>query len=286
MANSNPSRGDFRGGEQLHILGGGAMNGITRKETAEEYFATEALSNGGISKVLECPAKFLVEEKQTDAYLEGSVFHTLILEPELYHSRYFTPQHDGRTKAGQEERSEAKERGLQAVKLELWEECLGMGESVRNHPHPYVGGLFKLPHQTETSLYWDEEGTQCRARVDMIVETKHGNIFIDFKKTRNANPARLSKAVDDYGYYRQAAWYLRGGRACGLNPIMFVFIFVEPLTRLITPADLTQEALQQGEYECLKALGTYRECKASGKWPCYTNSKMITLDLPAYAYNR
>ena len=143
--------------------------------------------------------------------------------------------------------------------------------------------------QAETSVYWQERGSiPCKARIDALASLPgFGLCAIDLKSTTDASPDAISKHVYDYGYHRQAAWYLHALKAAGMDARQFVFLFVEKAAPYLTTAvTVAESAIGVAYDEIRSALDKYEECAASGVWPGYTNEIVTEVDLPAWAYRR
>jgi len=265
-------------------------------DEAKAYHATKALSKSSMDELLRCPAHFKqtldemdgTEHGQTPAMLLGSVFHAMTLEPDTVATQYRKKQFPGTSKAGKEEAADAMAQGITLVTSDVWENCQAMSVAASLHP------LFKAAcaaedWQTETSIYWKERGSiECKARIDAIATLPgFGLAAIDLKSTIDASPDAISKHIYDYGYHRQAAWYLHALKQAGLDARQFVFLFVEKAAPFCTTAVTIAESAIGVAYEEIRgALDKYEECAASGVWPGYTNEIVTEVDLPSWAYRR
>jgi hypothetical protein len=120
----------------------------------------------------------------------------------------------------------------------------------------------------------------CRAKADWL----RPDGIVDYKTAESASPAGLPRTVHNYGYYVQAAFYLRGFRAThpGVEPF-FAFVTQEKDAPYLTlPFQLTERALAYGDRLCAEALRRYRDCSESDVWPGYEHSIEDLIDLPAY----
>ena len=130
---------------------------IRLNEPPETYHATRAISKSGMDKLRQAPAKFKawmdgVAEEETEAFLFGSVFHCLALEPGVFYKRYAVKQFNGSTKAGKEEAATAKAAGLELVPTKIHNAASTMAESVLIHP--LIGKLMTAKDKrTEVSIY-------------------------------------------------------------------------------------------------------------------------------------
>lgn len=272
------------------------MEGMIIKDEQAAYYGRLALSNSGMGELLRCPAHLKAmldrcgqDDKTNDAFTAGSLLHCMVLEPSEVSSRYRVKVNRGNTKAGKEEEEKAAEDGVQLVSQDMWETCSAMADAALRHP------VMRSAHaagdlRTEQSVYWTERGgtVPCKARVDALVTLpNYGLCAIDLKTTRDASLAAIEKSLYTYGYHRQAAWYLRGLRSAGMEVRAFLFLFVEKEPPYLTVATNISEGAQELALDEIRnCVDTFADCMASGIWPGYTESPVIELDLPAWAYKR
>lgn len=272
------------------------MEGMIIKDEQAAYYGRLALSNSGMGELLRCPAHLKAmldrcgqDDKTNDAFTAGSLLHCMVLEPSEVSSRYRVKVNRGNTKAGKEEAEKAAEDGVQLVSQDMWETCSAMAAAALRHP------VMRSAHaagdlRTEQSVYWTERGgtVPCKARVDALVTLpNYGLCAIDLKTTRDASLAAIEKSLYTYGYHRQAAWYLRGLRSAGMEVRAFLFLFVEKEPPYLTVATNISEGAQELALDEIRnCVDTFADCMASGIWPGYTESPVIELDLPAWAYKR
>jgi hypothetical protein len=190
---------------------------------------------------------------------------------------------DWRTKAAQTARDEARAQGYVPVLEPDWQRVEAMAAAIREHP---VASALLDPERgkPEQSLFWqdDETGIWCRARLDWLPRRDPARRFIiaDYKTAAAADPASIRKAVANYGYFMQAAWYAEGVQVLGLDPDpAFLFIFQEKTPPyLVTVAQLDAEAVSIGRARNMLAREMWRDCTQAGVWPGYTDDiELITL---------
>lgn len=196
---------------------------------------------------------------------------------------------DYRSKAARAERDAAYAEGATPLLRAEHEQVQGMAAGLRSHP---VAGNLLRPGQgePELTLAWvdDETGVWCRAMLDWTTRTTAGQLLtVDYKTAKSAAPGAIARAVADYGYHQQDAWYLDGVTAVGLadHPV-FVFVFQEKNPPyLITICQLDPETRDRGRVLNHKARDTYRRCTDTGQWPGYTDD-VISVSLPPWAAAR
>lgn len=251
------------------------------------YFAHPGLNKSSIDLLLDCPARYKAmldgaeEEKDTAALRFGSLCHTLTLQPETFADQYAMTHLDLRTKDGKLWRESLPE-GVQPISVADYEKAQMMADAVRDHPQARV--LFAGENYTaEKAIFWEWNGVECKAKPDIVTEVQGRRFIVDLKTTESVEPDAIAKSIAKWGYHRQAAWYLLGMESIGKPCAGFLFAFVEKAyPHLVTMCQLDAAALERGLQECARAVEILKECRASGKWPCYTR-EIIEISLPRWA---
>ncbi len=190
----------------------------------------------------------------------------------------------------QEKRDNAHAAGRVPLLQHEYEVVVDMADALRAHPAVALfGGRGGKPEQ---SMFWRDgpTGIWRRSRLDWHpVLTGRRLVVPDYKTCASADPEKLSRAVDDWGYQQQADWYLDGIKALGLagdvEPV-FVFVFQEKTPPyVVTVAELTMLTLEIGRALNRKAIGVYQECTRTGRWPGYADDVHM-LSLPPWSENR
>jgi hypothetical protein len=177
-------------------------------------------------------------------------------------------QHDGRTKAGKEERAVvaedvAAERIVAVTEAER-AQVLGMVAALRDDPE--VAAMLDAG-TPEVSVFWQERGAWCRGRFDLL-----GDVGDDYKTTDDASAHGFERAMSTYGYHQQADFYLRGLRAighpAGERPMRFICQEKQApyLVQVHTCDELAMEvaaALND------RAIDIFAASNASGEWAGY-----------------
>jgi hypothetical protein len=258
--------------------------------TDEEYFAgalaRTSLSSTGVRELLVAPAKFrwnqLHPRPPKRAFDVGHGFHSVALgkggEVVLFPGTGKNPE------AWQKEDDKTAVAAMRAEgKVPLrpadWIVVHDMTAALRSHPHApklLTGG------EAEKTLVWvdDATGVLCRAKADWL----RPDGIVDCKSCDKADDGSLTKSVWNFGYYVQAAFYLRGFRACfpGVEPF-FAFISTEKDAPYLTQVfQLSDRALAYGDRKCAEALEIYRDCLAADVWPGYPTNDITEIDLPGW----
>jgi hypothetical protein len=263
--------------------------------TNEEYHSHRyALSSSGARKLLapSCPAIFRYEqdhEQPTKKVWDiGNAAHRLVLGdgPELRLVDY--ERWD--TKVAKAEVAEARAEGAVPLKRAEYDQVHDMADALRRHPVASL--LFDPEHGTaERSLFWRDEktGVMRRARLDWLPNPRSGRLIIpDYKTCRSANPEKLQKDIDEYGYHQQDDWYRSGCHALGIADETSAFVFVcqeKAAPYVITVIEVNATARRIGAARNRRALETFAACAESGYWPGYSDD-VVPLALPAWAETR
>lgn len=226
---------------------------------------------------------FLHPPESTPAMTLGSALHCLVLEPDEFWNRYAVdPGFDRRTKAGKEKMAEfeAANRGKELLTSAQYEQVQRMNGAIRSGK---AGRLIARCRERETMIEWKDPitGLACKGRLDAF--SPEDGLAVDIKTTTDASPAAFPRAVANYLYHGQAAFYLDGLNAAGIPVEQFIFIAIEKEP----PCAWTISVCTGGMIEAGRALyrgllNTHAECCARGEWPGYDDST-FDLDLPKWA---
>jgi len=257
-----------------------------------DYHAHPAISKSHLDLIARSPlhywARYIdpkrVIPEPTPAMRIGSAVHTHVLELHKWDTDYIVAPDglDRRTKAGKEAWAafEAEANGRTVLSREDADLVMHMGRAVLGHPAAAL--LLNMNGEAETTHMWTEPttGLQCKCRPDWL--TKHG-IMVDLKTTEDASPREFRRSIAKWRYHVQAGWYTAGLEAAGnTKPAGFIFIAVEkkpPFAVGVYAAD--EQMIDRGYQSAMRDLQTLAECKASGRWPAYSD-RIEPISLPAW----
>lgn len=248
-----------------------------------------SLSASGAKTLLKAPALFAWERQHgrpdRRQYDDGHAAHRLVLGvgPELVR----IDAEEWRSKAVKEEVAAVREAGGVPLRPSQWDTAHAMAAALRAHPiasallDPTRGG------KPEQSLFWRGTDVWLRARLDWMPDPAAPGrpTIADYKTCDKASPVAIRRAVADYGYHLQDAWYRAAvDNVLGIDAA-FCFIFQEKHPpHLVTVAQLEDDAIAAGHRAMRCAIETYRECTESGTWPGYIGDQEIAdIDLPPWA---
>jgi hypothetical protein len=218
----------------------------------------------------------------------GSLFHSLLLEPEKSLDEFlFVDKIERRSKIGKENFAVALEEATNTkrniITNEEHENVKKMVEAARDQPlfrSLFSGGV------AEVSCYWIDEdtGILCKCRPDYL---HPDNIIVDLKSCQDASTEGAGKSSYNFGYYISAAFYLDGVAAATGRPTeSFIFAFMEKAAPYCcAPYVITPEDIALGRMLYKLALAKIKMCTESDRWPGYTTS-VTELEIPAWARKR
>lgn len=261
----------------------------------EAYHADlTSLSSSGARKLLppSCPAKFRYEQdnpqpaRKTFDY--GNAAHKEVLGngPDLI----LVDADLWNTKEIKAEVAAIRAEGGIPLKQHEIDMVKAMADAIRRHPlaSALIDPAFGQPEQ---SGFWIDEPTGIRRRVrfDWLPSIHSDRLIIpDYKTAEDASETAFQKALDNYGYHMQAAWYEEGAQALGLGNHLTELLFVVQEKKppyLVNVIGLDYFAREIGRAKNRRAIETFAQCTASGVWPGYGDEPNY-LQLPGWVENR
>lgn len=242
---------------------------------SEQYHAASGVSRSMLEWLTppKTPAHFrakyidkLIPDEETPALTMGTLTHRCILEPDTMDGAFHVKP-DGMSFATKEGKSwrDAHE-GKPVIAAGDATAIVGMRDSVWRHAK--AAAILKAS-DFERSAFVADDGLRLKARFDALPKT--GNVIADLKTCEKADLDSVEKSMLQYGYFRQAAFYLRVANLLGLKRDFFVFVFVEKsppyAVACYTPADVVLEA---GEMMVSRDLQLLRNCYDEDRWPGYS----------------
>jgi hypothetical protein len=250
-----------------------------------EYHAVKAFSYSGSKEFAKSPAHFKAygaREWEPDADREKfKAVHLLCLEPDTQ-SRIVVKDGTwaGKVKA---EVQELQKQGFIVLKQKALEEAKNIAETVRSHS---LAGLILSQSLPEVSLFWDEDGVYCKARIDILSITAHGIVLGDLKNFGSlASEHLIGYQIAQNRYHWQMAFYGRGiEKVFGAPPIKRYWVFVEEKApHGIKIRNCNDAASEAGWLAISQMLPRYQECLEDEVWPSYKEDEEDA-DLPDFAF--
>ena len=201
----------------------------------EQYHAISALSAGGMQWLDKSPWHFwcaqLDPQKQEKAkspqMLAGTLAHCALLEPEAFDERYAVGP-DVNKNSAQWKRFIEENGDVRVIDLTQRMTARHQAQAIKLLPE--ARRLLSVG-QGEVSVFWRDRDTQvlCKARPDWVHPVNgEGVILFDLKTDAGRIGPGFRKAVRNWRYDRQAAWYMRGYEAATKEKVLaFVFGVIE-----------------------------------------------------------
>lgn len=264
------------------------MNPGIHSIPAEQYHASDAVSNSRLKWIAAplTPAHYkarwidkLIPEETTPAKEFGSLLHRCMLEPETTKDAFYIKPEGMKftTKEGIAWRDAHADRRI--VTAEEAGMVNGIVASIQSHPKAsaYLAGSYR-----ERSVFAELDGLSLKSRFDLLPRWEGANFIADLKTCEDASPDGAAKAAWDFGYYRQAAFYLKVAALAGLPVTTFLFIFVEKgPPYLVNVLEIDPALLAYGQGIVNRDLTLLRHCLRTGEWPGY-DTDIGTLGAPAW----
>lgn len=252
----------------------------------EVYHAHNSVSKSGLWTIYtKSPRHFKYEErKETAAFDLGTAVHTAILEPETFEGCVMRGPEDRRGNKWKDAEAEAINSKRLLLTAGDYDAALAMREIV--HASSTIRGIINgKAKQVEYSGFWNdaETGQLCRCRPDLY----RGDIgvMLDLKTTASAHPDDFAKAVINYGYHAQEAFYTDGYRTLGQEVGGFLFLVVEKtFPHVVKLYELPPSIVEEGRAICRKALDQYADCATRNVWPGYPGEEVTELKFKRWAY--
>ena len=167
--------------------------------------------------------------------------------------------------------AEAQARRHGKIPVAKWDMDKAQTMAGRVFQHRIAGRLLSRG-QAEHSIYWhdDATGVRLRCRPDFLTEGLGRTICVDYKTATSANPAQFQRAVIDYGYHQQQAFYEDGCAELGLENVGFLFVVqakTAPFT--VSVCRIKPEVVELGRRQNRAAIELFARCQESGRWPGY-----------------
>lgn len=254
------------------------------------YRRAQGQSQSHIKTILRSPAHYKAVLKRkfvtSSVMTIGTATHCKVLEGDETFEASFIRKPDNikyTTKEGREwkEAQTKKTILVNDGKDRQWDCVVGMTEALRQFEwfNPSQPDYRKF---NEVSIYWEDYGIPCKARLDRVVDTPDETIVLDLKTTDSVSVDKFQGKMVDLGYDFQAAWYSHAAKLVYGKPVRFIFVAVErnePHT--IDLFEVTPEILEEARFKNEMALKRLKECLMTDQWPV-TQPTLKMLEYPKW----
>ncbi len=243
--------------------------GINRVSNAEYHADNEYLSSSNLKTLLKDPQQFYQEkilgnrepQEEKSSFTEGSLTHSMILEPHLVNSEFAF--FDGLRKQGADyERFVSENPGkliiskAQKIRVDTYVAAYKRNKLAVS----MIKGGF-----SEQTVCVDVGGVPIKIRADYI-NVDQGYVA-DVKTSAmpvDVDSARLT--ARKWAYDLSAALYVAAVEQHYQRPFDFYLIMIGKQEGVCYVYRMSKATLEQGTMQVVKALSIYRECKKTGIW--------------------
>lgn len=245
----------FDGTTQFHSL----AEGLPVISDDNYYDDRRYVTNSMLTKLNQSPNKLADYLKgikdYSDAFVIGDAVHKGILEPHKLkmavwnNSMLPSPDQTMRANVNKEWFKKFQADNTDSIILHEkdYNDVMGMIDSI-NRREEVMQDIRGARYET-IALKW-VNGIPCKAKADII----KGSTIIDIKTTNNIELNDFKHSCIDYGYFRQAAFYLNM-----FNADKFKFIVVEKNAPYrVAVYEMSLESINRGWNEIVSLLETYK----------------------------
>ena len=260
--------------------------------TEQEYREDPGINKSTLWEIRKSPMhyKYALENpgEDTAALKLGRAIHMKVLQPEEFDKNYAVAPAglDRRTKEGKAAWAALMESGKEILSADEFEKVEEIGQAVRNNKE---AAKMLEGCETEVPLFWDDvrTGLRCKCRVDAMKELEDRFLLIDLKTAEDAQLKGFTRSAVGYGYHVQAAHYINGVTANGLNhgkPVEWWFIAVEKKPPYaVSLIRMDQGMIDEGQYALAGMMDEVDRCRTFDEWPGYPEDVMM---MPKWALER
>lgn len=263
----------------------GVYRGIDYNEYASWQAVRASTLNACMKSLAHGRESELNPRPDTKALAFGTLFHTLILEPDKFNDRYaIAPNLDKRTVDGK------------LAWARFADDCLGKSSALARDVRVATemrDGIFKCrdaaslingARSKELSLVWRDQETNilCKGRIDLLSVLYNRTYIVDLKSTSDASKYAFRKQSESLGYYRSMAFY-RWGLNCLFpsNRRCAIIAVEKDPPYAVAVYELTENALIHGMDDMRLMLNKYAEAMRTSNWPAYGDD-IHDMDLSTY----
>lgn len=248
------------------------------------------VSNGALKLFSRCPAKYrwwvdAPDEAPTPAMEFGSLFHCLVLEPQVFESLYVIEPNFGDCRKTINNETKKAWHALNESRRKMSQEDYDRARWMRDAVMLHTDARAIVEQSDhEVSGFWTdpETGLRCKMRADCWIS--RSSIIGDIKTCVDATEAEFAKSIANFGYHRQAALYCMGAEV--LNSATthdFVFLAVEKdPPYLVATYVLSRVDLNHSIEVVREQLRAFKTCIEDDSWPAL-GQRTKTISLPGWA---
>ena len=247
-------------------------------QSMAEYLADPGIGSGQLKTILQSPRDYQFSlrapKKESAAQTKGTLWHTYLLERDLYHEQHLIQPEDwgslvenpGRKKWA-DFKEKAKQLGKIPVKFKDAADLLLLDEVINSHDELKI---ILGTHKAEVSFYGELDGIRLKSREDLWHPVQ--NMVWDVKTTsKELDDDTLAKVIFDNGYHFSAAHHMKVMELAGHTCTSWGWIFVSTATPCphIVIKRASKELLEYGQKDWNYAFEMLKDCRKKNSWPGY-----------------
>ena len=241
-----------------------------------EYRRAKGQSQSHIKTILRSPAHYQAVLKRSfmtsSAMTIGTATHCKALEGDDTFEAQFVCKPENIKYTTKEGREWKEAQGRKTIlandgKDRQWDCVVGMTDALRQLDwfNPLQPDYRKY---NEVSIYWNDYGIPCKARLDRVLDLPDETIVLDLKTTDSVSVEKFQGKMVDLGYDFQAAWYSHAAKLIYGKPVRFIFVAIErndPHT--VDLFEVPDWVLHEARFKNRLALKRLKECLMTNEWP-------------------
>ncbi len=270
-----------------------------------EYRAASGVSQGNLKEIAISPAHYRAavttpEEEPTQAQKIGQVIHSVLLD-HTFSQFVIRPDTYPATVKGKKGMPDItvnkkwsgtanyckewmEQQEVTVITTTDWTDIRGMIASIQSHPK--ASRILNGEGNNEVSIWKRHEptGLLLKGRADRVTTDNNDFICIpDLKSCQRGGAAQdeFSRSIYNYGYERQAAYYLDL-----FGATFFIFIAVEKeAPYAVACYNLSPDSIALGRRQNERDLAIVNRCTETGVWPAYPEG-LYTIGVPDWVLKR
>lgn len=256
--------------------------GLNKIGNTEYHADNEYLSSSNLKMLLKDPSQFhkekilgqKEEKKESSSFVEGSLTHSLILEPHLVQSEYAF--FEGMRKQGKDfEDFVAANPGKPIISKAQQIRCK---EYKKAYDKNRIAVGLVQGGEAEQTICQELSGVPIKVRCDYInvsagyiADVKTSSMPVDVDSVR--------MTINQWGYGLSAALYAQVASQYYSKPFDFYFLFISKSELVCSVYKASEATINRGLAEVAKAISVYKNCKSSGVWALDVQERAPILDI-------
>ena len=241
-----------------------------------DYLKHPGVSSSDIRRFLKSPLHYEYRgfHRTSPAMLIGSATHAMV--EGIFDDAYAVQPEgvDRRTKDGKLAYAQFQmdNEGKDILTQDQYEQVSGMANSALALLNQRFGSA---PRENEPSLFWEEEGMQCKARPDILIDGMEPCV-IELKTTQDASRESWYWKVKSFDYGIQAIHHLAGieNQRRVMLPYAWLVVENEPPYASVIHWMKPGNNFEMDEYRRLNALRSMKFCIDNRHFPSYKEDEI------------